>query len=154
MKRFGLALAFALGVAVGSSVLAATPALAQICPALHADDYAPVVNKKCGNWVLQRMTHVDPRFGSNGWQIDDHGKHYILVANYGKSAEKPNYEYFHALDRALLVDDADLRVGKARPLREDRVDVDLESDSVGVYFEQSYAEAMGLLPRQLLAPRT
>jgi hypothetical protein len=93
------------------------------------------------------MDHVNPRFTSSGWQLDDHGKRYILVANYGKSAGTLNFEYYHALDRALLVDDADLRIGKARPLREDRVDTELESDSVGVYFEQGYAEALGLLPR-------
>ena len=93
------------------------------------------------------MDHVNPRFGPSGWQIDDHGKRYILVANYGKSAGTPNYEYFQVVDRALLIDDADLRIGKARPLREDRVDAALESDSVGVYFEQSYAEAMGMIPR-------
>ena len=147
MKRFGLACAFAFGVAAGASVLVAGPAHAQVCPALHAEDYAPVVNKKCGNWVLQRMDHVNPTFGPLGWQIDDHGKRYILVENYGKSSGKPNFEYFHLLDRLLLVEDADLRVGKARPLREDRVDAEMESTDVGLYLEQGYAEAMGMLPR-------
>lgn len=147
MKRFGLACAFAFGLLLGSSLLAATPAHAQLCPALHATGYAPVVNKKCGNWVLQRMDQVNPTFGPRGWQLDDRGKRYILVANYGKSSGTPNYEYFHVLDRLLLVEDADLRVGKARPLREDKVDAELESTDVGVYLEQSYAEAMGMLPR-------
>ena len=147
MRRFGLASAVALGILVGSSAWASTVAHAQVCRGLHAADYAPAVDKRCGNWVLQRMDHVNPTFGAAGWQIDDHGKHYILVSNYGKSSGNPNFEYFHLLDRLLLVEDADLRVGKARPLREDRVDAELESTDVGVYLEQGYAEAMGMLPR-------
>jgi hypothetical protein len=147
VKRFGLACALACGLIIGLSLPSSTVAHAQVCASLHAADYAPVVDKKCGQWVLQRMDRYNPRFGSVGWQIDDHGKHYILVANYNKSSGSSNFEYFQTIDRALLVDDADLRVGKARPLREDRVDAELEDNAVGLYLEQGYAEAMGMLPR-------
>lgn len=147
MRSFGRACVLAFSLVVGSFWWAPIATHAQLCPSLHAEDYAPVVNKKCGNWVLQRMGHVNPTFGVHGWQLDDHGKRYILVGNYGKSSGNPNFEYFNLLDRLLLVEDADLRVGKARPLREDTIDAELDRTDVGVYLEQSYAEAMGMLPR-------
>jgi len=147
MRRFGLAGLLAANLVIGVSLFASTPAHAQQCPALHAGDYAPVVDKRCRNWILQRMDRINPHFGSAGWQLDDHGKRYILVANFGTASGGHGLEYHQIIDRALLVDDADLRVGKARPLREDRVDPELEADAVGLYLEQSYAEAMGMLPR-------
>jgi len=93
------------------------------------------------------MDHVNPKFGSSGWQLDDHGKHFVLVANYNKSSGSSSSEYFQTIDRALLIDDADLRIGKARPLREDRTDPELESAAVGLYLEEGYAESIGALPR-------
>jgi hypothetical protein len=147
VRRFGVAAVLALGLFTGFGAFASSPAYAQICPALHAEDYAPVVDRRCGSWILQRMDHLNPRFGPRGWQVDDHGKQFILVANYNKSVGKPNFEYFRTVDRALLVDGADLRIGKARPLTEDRVDTDLEDAAVGLYLEQEYAESLGLLPR-------
>lgn len=148
MTRVGLACAVTITLTVGTGLATSGVTHAQLCPGLHAKDYTPVVDKKCGNWLLQRMDHVNLRFTSAGWQLDNHGKRYILVANYRKSESGGlNFEYYHLLDRALLVDDADLRIGKARPLREDRVDLDLENNAVGLYLEQGYAEAMGMLPR-------
>ena len=127
---------------------APTAAHAQACPALHAPDYAPVIDKRCGNWILQRMDRVDPSFGPHGWQLDDQGKQYVLVANYGKSTSGGlNRQYSLDLDRALLVDDADLRVGKARPIHDDRVDAELEASAVGLYLESSYASALRMLSR-------
>jgi hypothetical protein len=146
VRRFGIAALLVLGLFTAFGAFSSSAAYAQICPALHADDYAPVVDRHCGSWILQRMDHLNPRFGARGWQIDDHGKQFILVANYNKSAGKPNFEYMRTLDRALLVDGADLRVGKARPLAEDRVDADLEEAAVGLYLEEAYAESLGLLP--------
>jgi hypothetical protein len=145
VRRSGIAAVLVLGLFTAFGPLAPNTAHAQVCPSLFASDYAPVVDKGCGNWVLQRMDRVNPRFGAQGWQLDDHGKQYVLVANYNKSEGKPNFEYFQMLDRALLVDNADLRVGKARPLREDRVDRALEEAAVGLYLEQGYAESLGLL---------
>lgn len=147
MKRFWFVSVLVTGLIVGYAALTPPPAHAQVCAQLHAPDYAPVVDKRCGMWILQRMDRVDPRFGPAGWQIDDHGKRYVLVGNYNKSSDSIDREYFELIDRALLVDNADLRVGKARPLRADRVDRDLEENALGVYLEQEYAESMGLLPR-------
>jgi hypothetical protein len=147
VRRSELGVVLACVLFVGLSVASSNVAYAQLCDALHADDYAPVVDKKCGQWVLQRMDRVNPKFGKSGWQIDDHGKRFILVANYNKSSGSPNFEYFQTIDRALLIDDADLRVGKARPLREDRTDPDLEEAAVGLYLEEQYAESIGALPR-------
>jgi hypothetical protein len=147
VRRFGVAAVLALGLFTAFGAFPSSAAYAQICPALHAADYAPVVDRRCGSWILQRMDHLNPRFGARGWQLDDHGKQFILVANYNKSGEKPNFEYFRTLDRALLVDGADLRVGKARPLTEDRTDADLEDAAVGLYLEEEYAESIGLLSR-------
>jgi hypothetical protein len=147
MKRLWFVSLLAFGLIVGFGAVAAPPAHAQRCGELHAPDYAPVVDKRCRAWILQRMDQVDPRYGQAGWQLDDHGKRYILVGNYNRSSDSINKEYFELIDRALLVDNADLRVGKARPLREDRVDRDLEENALGVYLEQGYAESIGMLPR-------
>jgi hypothetical protein len=147
MKRLRFVSLLVFGLVMGFSLVAAPPAQAQRCAQLHAPDYAPVVDKGCGNWILQRMDQVDPRFGPAGWQLDDHGKRYILVGNYNRSSGSINREYFELVDRALLIDNADLRVGKARPLREDRVDRDLEENALGLYLEQGYAESIGMLPR-------
>jgi len=117
---------------------------AQECNSLHAPDYAPVVDKSCSQWILQHMDRTQPTFGPSGWQIEDQGKRYILVANYTRNSGTLNLEYFQTVDRALLIDDADLRTGRARPLRADRVDEDLDRSSVGLYLEQSYAEAIGM----------
>jgi hypothetical protein len=146
MKRRWFVSLLVSGLIAGFGAVAAPPAYAQ-CAQLNAPDYAPVVDKRCGNWILQRMDQVNPRFGQAGWQIEDHGKRYILVGNYNRSSDSINKEYFELIDRALLIDGADLRVGKARPLREDRVDRDLEENALGVYLEQGYAESIGMMPR-------
>jgi len=147
MRRLWFVSVMVSGLIAGFGSVAAPPAHAQRCATLDVPDYAPVVDKRCGAWGLQRMDHVDPRFGPAGWQLEDHGKRYILVGNYGQSSGSINREYFEIIDRALLKDDADLRVGKARPLREDRIDRDLEENAVGLYLEQGYAESIGMPPR-------
>ena len=147
MKGSARAVALAFSLFMGFGVASSNVARAQLCEALHAEDYAPVVDKKCGQWMLQRMDHANPKFGPSGWQLDDHGKHFVLVGNYNTSSGSPNFEYFQTIDRALLVDDADLRIGKARPLREDRTDTDLEASAVGLYLEEGYAESIGALAR-------
>jgi hypothetical protein len=147
MKRLRLVGLLIFGLIAGFGSVAAPPAHAQGCAQLHAPDYAPVVDKRCRAWILQRMDRVDPRFSPAGWQIDDHGKRYILVGNYNRTSDSINKEYFEIIDHALLIDGADLRVGKARPLREDRIDRDLEENAVGLYLEQGYAESIGMLPR-------